>query len=334
VQRKGRCLVAPLDTSGIVFDIQRFSIHDGPGIRTTIFFKGCSLHCFWCHNPESIHPKPELEVFPRRCIGCGACESVCPTGACRLVDGKLAFNAVLCNNCLDCVDTCFADGLVAGGYETTAQAVVDQVLWDRAFYANSGGGVTLSGGEPVLQTEFACAILEACHDAGIHTAIETAGNYPWKMVERLLPVLDLVIMDIKHWNAEQHRKATGVSNLRILDNAQRFAMTGKPILFCTPVIPTVNDSPDDIRAIARFVCSLINLRASGHISAPIEYALLTFHQMAGEKYISLGRDYRAHALKPLNKEQMSELNQILSDCMLQARDAVPMLKPDSGETYP
>ncbi|MEO8392959.1 MAG: glycyl-radical enzyme activating protein [Chloroflexota bacterium] len=325
------------DTVGTIFDIQRFSIHDGPGIRTTVFFKGCSLHCFWCHNPESVNRNPELQVFAQSCIGCGACVTLCSTGACTLVGDplcpSLSFNADLCNNCLRCVDACFAHGLVASGYETTARAVVDEVLRDRAFYADSGG-VTLSGGEPVLQTEFAYAILEACYTAGIHTAVETAGNYPREMAARLLPVLDLVMMDLKHMDAHQHRTVTGASNNRILKSARQFALTDKPIRFRTPVIPTVNDSPNDIGAIAQFVKELIRLRKENNVADPISYELLTFHQMAQDKYVSPGRDYHAKSLKPLSKEQMTELNQVCSNIIHEKIETVPMSTGTVKRTTP
>jgi pyruvate formate lyase activating enzyme len=187
--------------------------------------------------------------------------------------------------------------------------VVKAVLEDRTFYAPSGG-VTLSGGEPVLQTDFAYAILAACRAAGVHTAIETAGNYPWSLAESLLPAVDLVMMDLKLLDPERHRAATGVSSGRILENARRFALTDVPVVFRTPVVPTVNESPDDIRAIAEFVAGLRRLRRSRGLRAPLDYALLPFHQLAGDKYASLGRDYRAKTLMPLNAAQMDDLRRL------------------------
>jgi pyruvate formate lyase activating enzyme len=323
------------DPSGQVFDVQRFSIHDGPGIRTTVFLKGCSLRCFWCHNPESWRRQPELEVYPARCIGCGSCAAICPRGACTMVDGRMSFDAARCDACFACVDACFANGLVVSGYETTASSLIEALLEDRVFYANSGGGVTLSGGEPVLQCAFARAILAGCHAAGIHTAIETAGNYPWRLAETLMPVVDLVMMDLKLLDADRHRAATGVSNHRILENARHFALTSVPLLFRTPVIPTVNDAPDDIRAIAEFVAELACLRGTRGVAAPVEYALLPFHQLAGDKYASLGREYRARALTPLTTEQMEDLRQVaMSICGASGVHSQDHSHPCEKETDP
>jgi pyruvate formate lyase activating enzyme len=303
--------------TGIIFDIQRFSIHDGPGIRTAIFLKGCSLHCFWCHNPESIHPKPEIEFFPQRCIHCDICLTECPNHACSAVDGTIVHHADRCAACGHCQEFCFAEALVLTGREMTAQEVMAEVLCDRQFYTNSGGGVTLSGGEPVLQTSFSRAILEQCRADHIHTAIETAGNYLWEMVEALLPFTDLVMMDIKHLDPVKHRAATGASNHRILENARRLAGTTRPLLFRTPVVPTVNDSEAELRAIALFIQELIEARytAAGEDAAPITYELLKFHKLAGDKYRSLGVEYKAQDLEMLSQETMMALERVVQDVL-------------------
>jgi len=306
-------------TTGYVCNIQRFSIHDGPGIRTTVFLKGCTLRCFWCHNPESIRPKPEVQFFPSRCIGCGACVEVCPEGAQVFGEhGTRVFYREKCVACGKCVDVCYAEALIFTAKAMSAESVVDEIMRDRAFYENSGGGVTLSGGEPALQADFSRDILERCRAAGVHTAIETAANVPWENLAALLPLTDLVMMDIKHMDSAKHRDATGAPNALLLANARRLAESAKPILFRIPVIPTVNDTPEEVAAIAAFVRELHDLRAAQHDGASGEAAppsppasitleLLPFHRMAGDKYNSLGWDYRAANLTPPTEEQMAAL---------------------------
>jgi pyruvate formate lyase activating enzyme len=278
-------------TSGIIFDIQRFSVHDGPGIRTTVFLKGCSLRCFWCHNPEGIRPKPEIQFEPAKCIGCGECVLICPQGAQHLDDGERRYNRDDCIVCGQCVETCYTRGLALVGKTMAVDEVLNEVLADRVFYRDSGGGVTLSGGEPVLQTDFVGALQARCQAEGIHTAIETAGYYPWDRLERLLPHIDLVMMDLKHMDSAQHRAATGAPNEQILDNARRLAQTDTALIFRIPVIPTVNDTVEAVSAMARFVLELSAMRG-----APLPLQLLPFHRLAEHKYTSLGRDYAARAL--------------------------------------
>ncbi|MCD6289105.1 MAG: glycyl-radical enzyme activating protein [Anaerolineae bacterium] len=298
---------------GLIFDIQRFSVHDGPGIRTTVFLKGCSLRCFWCHNPEGIRPRPEIQFFPDRCIACGECVAVCPNGAHELRDGFHIYHRDRCESCGLCAGVCYSEALTLIGRTMTVDEVVVEVLRDRAFYDTSGG-VTLSGGDPLMQPDFSRAILERCKAEGVHTAIETAANCHWEDLAALLPVTDLVMMDIKHMDPEKHRWATGVSNKRILANARRLAQTDKPVLFRVPVVPTVNDTPEEIGAIARFVQQLIGLRAGDGVSGSkgaIELELLPFHRMAASKYQSLGLKYRAASFVAPDKEKMEELAAIV-----------------------
>lgn len=301
---------------GIVFDIQRFSVHDGPGIRTTVFLKGCSLHCFWCHNPESIRPKPEIQFVADNCIACGECLLICPHTARSVNDaGEIVYSRQQCQVCGTCVDTCFAGATLLVGREMTVAEVMNEIMADRQFYDTSGGGVTVSGGEPVLQSVFTRAILAQCQSEGIHTAIETAGNYHWADLEALLPHIDLVMMDLKQLDPQAHRAATGVSNERILENARHLADTHLPLLFRIPVVPTVNDTPEAISAIATFVHTLVDRRtATANGSGPIELELLMFHQLASDKYRSLGLDYRADQLNPITKDRMIELADVARSC--------------------
>jgi len=286
---------------GIVTNIQRFSIHDGPGIRTTVFLKGCNLRCFWCHNPETLKPKPELQIFPDRCIGCGVCFDRCERGGHEVVEGERVFHREACIACGTCAETCYAQCLVIVGERKTVDEVVDEVLRDQPFYERSGGGVTLSGGEPLLQPEFSQAILTRCKEEGLHTAIETAANMPWERLAEILPVTDLVMMDIKLIDAEQHRACTGVPNERILENARRLGEQDKPLIVRTPVIPGVNDDDAAISAIAAFVAKLPNL---------MYYELLPFHPMARGKYDSLDMPYQAQELVSPSKETMDALAEV------------------------
>jgi pyruvate formate lyase activating enzyme len=297
--------------AGLVFNIQRFSIHDGPGIRTTVFLKGCAMQCFWCHNPEGRHPYQELGYVAERCIACGNCVVACPHNAHAIEDGTHIFLRDRCKASGECVATCYSGALTMNGTLMTVDEAVKEVLRDKVFYESSQGGVTLSGGEPALDSGFASAVLERCKMEGLHTAIETCGYCSWSALEQLLPLTDLVMMDIKLITQEKHKAATGNSNEGILDNACKLALTEKPIIFRTPIVPTVNDSDDEFGKIVLFVKSLVDLRlgngASGGCSPDITYELLTFHKLASDKYRSLGLEYKASHIDPLEKTRMLEL---------------------------
>jgi pyruvate formate lyase activating enzyme len=290
--------------SGIIFDIQRFSIHDGPGIRTTVFFKGCSLRCFWCHNPEGMDRRPQIQFYPGRCIACGECVAVCPQNAQELGTGRRVYHREACVTCGECVARCDAEGLLLVGRTVNVAEVMAEVLSDRTFYETSGGGVTLSGGEPLLQPEFARALLADCKNAGLHTAVETCAHVPWSALEALIPVTDLFMVDLKHMDPDRHRAATGAPNERILANIRRLAVSDRPIIFRTPVVPTVNDTAEEIAGIASFVAELA---ATGKGEITLE--LLPFHRLAADKYRSLGLDYRASELVAPSKEHMRELRE-------------------------
>jgi pyruvate formate lyase activating enzyme len=296
-------------TADVVFNIQRFSLHDGPGIRTTVFLKGCSMRCFWCHNPEGQHHQPELRYFPDRCLACGACVESCPNQAHEIHDGVHVFLRERCDLSAKCVETCTPQALQLEGRLMTVEQVMEEVLSDKPFYDASGGGVTLSGGEPTMSRDFALEILKECRRKQIHTAVETCGEVPWKSLEVLLPLTDLIMMDLKHISRVKHERATGQANDRILENAHQLALTDKPLVFRTPIVPTVNDTEEEIGNIASFVRGLIELRKTtkkvGDKPADIRYELLAFHKLAADKYPSLGMEYKAAALTPPTKEKMA-----------------------------
>lgn len=299
-----------MSESGIVFNIQRFSIHDGPGIRTTVFLKGCSMSCFWCHNPEGRKPRPEIMYHADRCISCGECVEVCPNSAHALDEGIHVFDRSSCRTAGACVNVCCSEALEMIGREMTVDEVVVEVLRDKPFYETSGGGVTLSGGEPTLRGDFSHELLARLKASGVHTAIETCGNCHWRDLESLLPVTDLVMLDLKSLDPDVHKDVTGVGNDRILDNAQRLAQTPVPLLLRTPIVPGVNDDTQSLDLVTSFVLSLMERRAScvNGTDAPIRYELLTFHRLASDKYRSLGMDYAASKLEAPRREKMLELS--------------------------
>jgi pyruvate formate lyase activating enzyme len=271
---------------GLVFNIQKYSVHDGPGIRTIVFLKGCPLSCRWCSNPESQRREPELAVNPGRCLTfakCTRCLQACLRGAIiRETDDSLRIDRSLCSGCpMNCAEACPSQGLIVYGQERTVDDVLRVVEQDAAFYTRSSGGLTLSGGEPLLQGEFALALLRDARRRRIKTAVETCGMVPWKTLEAAAPYLNYVLYDIKHMDSGIHEEQTGCSNETILENFQKLAALDpdKPILARTPVIPGFNDSEDVIAAIAEFIKPFPNVR----------YEMLPYHRLGTQKYHFLDR---------------------------------------------
>ncbi|MCB8959586.1 MAG: glycyl-radical enzyme activating protein [Ardenticatenales bacterium] len=287
------------EKTGLIFDIKKFAVHDGPGIRTTVFFKGCPLSCWWCHNPEAMSPKPELVLFETKCIGIGSCFQVCPQGAHeRLPDGSRVYHRDLCLLCGECVEACYADALVMEGREVTVEEVMVELRKDIPFYENSAGGITLSGGEPTYQHEFVLALLKQCKAEGLHTTLDTAGQTPWRIFAELLPYVDLVLYDLKQIDDRKHQEYTGVSNRMILDNLARLGTSGVAIVIRMPIIPGLNDAREDIEGAARFLSGLAGI---SHVD------LLPYHKLGEAKHARLGNEYRLSHLETPEPEQMNEI---------------------------
>ncbi|MCD8138499.1 MAG: glycyl-radical enzyme activating protein [Planctomycetaceae bacterium] len=281
-----------------LFNIQKFSLHDGPGIRTTVFFKGCPLSCFWCSNPESIAFGPQTLWNRDRCTGCGACARACPHGAIS-PGGGIARDR--CRKCAACARICPNGALTISGKMYSLDDVVRECLADRDFYEESGGGVTLSGGEVTSQADFALAVLERLRGENIHTALETNGCAPAGTFERVAEAADLLLFDVKHYDAAKHRDGTGVDNRQILANLAAMLAAGREVLVRIPVIPGFNDTQDDARAFARL------LRDMGIARAQV----LPFHQFGQNKYGALGMAYPLAGAAQLHPEDLEPYAAVL-----------------------
>jgi pyruvate formate lyase activating enzyme len=296
--------------TGTIFDIQKFSLHDGPGIRTTVFLKGCSLRCFWCQNPEGLNREVELQFTTAYCVGCGMCFHVCPEHAHVMVGGKHTIDRERCTLCGRCVEDCQGQALLLTGREMSVDEVVETVMEDEIYYRMSGGGVTLSGGDPLLQSEFSAALLAECRKRGAHTAIETALNGPWKELQRILEHTDLVMLDIKVMDPEKHKKATGVDNRRILENITKLSKRELPLIVRVPVVPTVNDTEEDIKAIAVLAATLPRL---------LYLELIPFHRLGEGKYDSLGMPIATMDLPQIGDDRIRQLGELAAECGIRVK---------------
>jgi len=263
----------------MLFNIQRYSIHDGPGIRTTVFLKGCNLKCFWCHNAESRKSHKQVQFFEQKCKLCGRCVEVCRQNAHKILGGEKVYERDSCITCGRCVKECANGALVMSGYAKDVCDVIKEVKKDAPFYKSSGGGVTISGGEPMLQIDFLKSILIECKNEHIHTALDTAGCVAWEDFEKIIPYTDLFLFDIKTMNAKKHIMATGSGNELILSNLKKLDAAGADIIIRVPVIPGFNDTNKDILEIADFVNRLQNIK---------KVDILPYNEMAGAKFESLG----------------------------------------------
>ena len=271
-----------------IFDIERNSLVDGPGIRTTVFFKGCNLHCAWCHNPESQSKNIQMMFYASKCISCGNCKKKCPNSLEK------------CDLCGNCTIFCAHGAREICGKEYTVDEVMSEILKDKLFYAASDGGVTFSGGECMLQIDFLLELLKACKSAGIHTAVDTAGHIPYEYFEKIFPYTDLFLYDFKCFDTETHKKYTGVGNELILQNLARLLKEKRPLWIRIPIIPDVNDSEDEIKDILAFI-------AKNGKAEKIE--LLPYHAMGENKYAAIGKEPQKFTVP--NDEKMEQLKKLI-----------------------
>ena len=295
---------------GLVFSIQRYSTEDGPGIRTTVFLKGCPLRCQWCHNPEGQEFSPQIAFNDTRCIGCKGCVGACPQGAINFTADGSRTDRGKCQNCGKCAEACPTGARELIGKYMTAEEVFSEVERDLLFYRSSGGGVTVGGGEPTMQPGFLAEFLRKCHEQGIHTALDTSGYVAWKKIEEILKHVDLVLYDLKHIDPAKHAEYTGVSNELILENARRISKKGIPMIIRIPVIPGYTDGEDSIRDILEFACILQSV---------VKVDLLPFHRLGEPKYRKLGRKYVFESTQPPADAHMQELKRLVESFGLQAK---------------
>lgn len=299
---------------GVVNDIQFYSTCDGPGIRTTVFLKGCNIRCKWCHNPEGVRKNPEVFPFYTNCVGCEKCVEACPSRAITIVkptraemeQGAGAFrpkiNKDLCTYCLQCVESCAYDGLVVFGKIMHVEEVMDEVEKDKLFYKNSGGGMTISGGEPMNQPHFVLSLLKAARERGINTCLDTNGYAKWEYYEPTLPYVDWYLWDIKHMDPKVHMGWAGVSNERVLSNLKKVVERGARVRIRIPIIPNINDNVENMRRTAEFVATL------GPAVEGVD--LLPYHPYAGAKYRLFGLDYPFPMGEGYDEDQVLEFMEI------------------------
>ncbi len=285
-----------------ITDIQRFSLNDGPGIRTTVFFKGCNMRCSWCHNPETISFKEQVHFYPNKCIGCGKCFSACTYGAHSVKDGVHTIDRDKCVGCGKCASVCYAEALTMSGKCRTVDEIMKEIVQDKPYYEESGGGVTLSGGEVLCQREFAKALIAACKENGIKVAVETNLNFAFEDIKEILASVDLIMCDMKIFDDENHKKHTGVSNKNILKNIEMIPTLGVDFIVRTPLIPSITDTKENIESIASFLKPLKNL---------VRYELLNFNPLGAPKYKSLDMHNEFEAARPLPEDNLKSLSEYL-----------------------
>jgi pyruvate formate lyase activating enzyme len=297
--------------TGKVFDIKRYSIHDGPGIRTTVFLKGCSLRCLWCHNPESVEVGPELMHWPGRCARCYACIEACPKGAiAKDAAGAVVIDRKACDLCGKCGEACLYDAMQIVGREMSVEEVLSEVEKDKIFYDQSGGGVTLSGGDPFVQSAFAEALLDSCRARGIRTAVDIAGFSKNGILDRMASKTDLILYDLKCMDDTRHRELTGVSNVPIIDNLKRLAANRTEVWARIPLVPGVNDDDDNIRRTIAFLSSLKTIRRVG---------LLPYHSGGLEKARRIGKESHFRKFETPSEERIAAIEAAFREAGFEVR---------------
>jgi pyruvate formate lyase activating enzyme len=286
------------------------TIHNGPGLRTLVLFKGCPLHCCWCSTPESQKKEPELGVYPAKCIRCGLCAPVCPVHAITLTDGKPVIDRSLCNACGKCVEVCNAQALAILGHRMTVTQLVAEVKKDEIIFKHSHGGVTISGGEPLFNPGFALKLLQAFKQEGINTGVDTCGQIPWSGLEPVLPYVDFFLWDIKHMDPQQHKRLTGVSNELILSNARAVSGLHVPLYIRIPLIPGCNDSEANIRATCEFVKGL---------ASAVEVGIMPLHHLGRSRYESLNLPYPIGDLALIPDETLQNIKKLVESYGLKCR---------------
>ncbi|MGC8746792.1 MAG: glycyl-radical enzyme activating protein [Candidatus Saccharicenans sp.] len=285
---------------GMIFDLKHYAVHDGPGIRVTVFFKGCPLHCLWCHNPESISPSKELMLLPNRCARCGDCVKACQYGALsQKTDGEVVAERSKCTLCGDCVQACPREAIQIVGWESEVDEIIKEIEKDIVFFDQSGGGVTLTGGEPLFQPQFAEALIDRLHARGIHVALDTSGYAKEDTFLKIASKSDLVLFDIKIMDEAKHRKFTGVSNSLILKNLKAINRNGEtPIWIRFPLIPGVNDDPENLAQMANFLLELSQVKMIN---------VLPYHKGGVEKFHRLGKDSEFSVYEPPSQEKIDSV---------------------------
>lgn len=299
--------------NGMITEIERFALNDGPGIRTVVFFKGCNMNCAWCHNPETIRPSQELHYYAAKCIGCYKCVYACPSKAHKRINNEHRYFPNLCIKCGKCAEVCYANAMAVSGTKVSLEDVMNEIRQDKAYYENSGGGVTLSGGEVLCQLEFAEALTDACHEESIPVGLETNLNFPWEKISPLIGKADLVMCDLKLDDTEEHKRWTGTGNEQIKENIRKLSESGKAFLVRTPLIPGATDSDENIRQISSFLAGVV--QGSGFLY----YELLNFNPLGDTKYQSLRKANPFANAKPLPRERVLELKELAGEAGITVR---------------